>query len=276
MNITLRYFSGTGNSFKIINACRDFFVEAGHSVTISDIVSDGSIPDGADLIGFCFPVYAFGIPRLCRRYLKGLKRFSTKREAFVIITAGDADESGFSVRECEKLLSDINVEVVLTAVVQMPINWIISMNPPSSQEALEIIDKGVSQVKDLMQKILSGTKEYHEFNIPPRYGRFGLYREYLLFRYLGINNLWRSYKVYDDCSGCGLCSLVCPTGSITMADGKPVWSKTCEQCMRCVNYCPDEAIYQSFGGDTRGRNRYLEPSFRKEIKLIASASARKQ
>lgn len=50
--------------------------------------------------------------------------------------------------------------------------------------------------------------------------------------------------------------------SIRFIDEKPVWSSTCEQCMRCVNFCPKESIYQSYGGDTKGKNRYIEPGFK--------------
>jgi len=31
--------------------------------------------------------------------------------------------------------------------------------------------------------------------------------------------------------------------------------------MRCANFCPNSAIYQLYGGDTIGKNRYHEPNF---------------
>jgi len=46
-----------------------------------------------------------------------------------------------------------------------------------------------------------------------------------------------------------------------MEEKKPVWTSTCEQCMRCVNFCPTESIYQSMGGDTKAKNKYHEPDF---------------
>ena len=36
--------------------------------------------------------------------------------------------------------------------------------------------------------------------------------------------------------------------------------------MRCVNYCSNETIYQTMGGDTKGENKYLGSSF-KPMKL---------
>lgn len=262
MKIELRYFTGTGNSLKILDTCRQSFIAANHVSEISEIcMSEKSIKD-CDFVGFCFPVYAFGIPRICRRYLKAIDNFSTKQKVFILITAGASDESGFSIRECEKILITKNCEIVYTAVIQMPINWTVSMNPPSEKEYMPIIINGVMQAELIANDILAGTKKYHKFNVPNSYGSFNFCKDYILFRYLGIYNLWRLFRVYDSCNGCELCSRICPTKSIKMIYNKPHWYSTCEQCMRCVNFCPNGSIYQSFGGETKNRNRYNEPGFK--------------
>jgi ferredoxin len=261
MKIELKYFSGTGNSWKVLDSCKDVFIENHHLVSISQIKTNEQLPSDADLIGFCFPVYAFGIPRICRRYLNQLQKFNKPQHVFVIITAGKHDEAGFSVRQCEKILKKKNCSVIYSAVVEMPINWTTYMNPPSKDEAIKIIGKGVEEAKIISENIINGNCKQHIFNIPQRYGRFRFYKEYYLFKYLGIQNMWRSFNVYSSCNGCGLCERICPTNSIKIRNDKPEWSSTCEQCMRCVNYCPNEAIYQSMGGGTSGRNRYHIPDF---------------
>lgn len=262
MIIELRYFTGTGNSWKVLDTCKDIFAGNHHTVSISAIKENEQFSSDTGLIGFCFPVYAFGIPRICRRYLNQLESFGSKQDVFIIITAGKSDEAGFSVRQCVKILKKKNCRIVYSAVVEMPINWTTYMNPPSKEEALVIIDKGVQQAKQISDDILKGIHKYHNFNIPENYGRFGLYKEYYLFRYVGLQNMWRSFKVYGSCNGCGICSKICPAGSIKMSGGKPTWTSDCEQCMRCVNFCPKEAIYQSMGGGTSGRNRYHVPDFK--------------
>lgn len=262
MKTDLKYFTGTGNSWKILSTCEEVFIENHHAVEITSINNRMPPCPNADIIGFCFPVYAFGIPRICRRYLKRLPRFTKPQNVFVIITAGKRVEAGFSVDECVKILRKKNCQIIYSAVVEMPINWTTYLNPPSKEEALAIIEKGTRQAKEISEDILKGIHKYHHFNIPPNYGRFGLYKEYYLFKYLGLQNMWRSFNVYGKCNGCGLCEKICPTGSIKIKQDKPVWSSSCEQCMRCVNFCPKEAIYQSMGGGTNGRNRYHEPDFK--------------
>jgi len=103
MNVELRYFSGTGNSYKIIDTCKEMFIQNDCKVTLFSITDLFNINEEADLIGFCFPVYAFGIPRICRNYLLNLPKFKSPIITFVLITAGDSDESGFSVKESTKI-----------------------------------------------------------------------------------------------------------------------------------------------------------------------------
>jgi len=265
MKIELRYFTGTGNSLKILDTCREVFVQANHTTTISEINFEEISFKEADIVGFCFPVYAFGIPRICRKYLKAINTFSNRQKVFVLITAGDSDESGFSVKECERILRKKNCEIVYSSVIQMPINWTtapVPPFPPSKEEAIEIIKNGVVKTKKTAQEIINGISKYHNFNYPKRYSRLRFYKDYWLFKYMGVQNMWRAFKVYDTCNGCQTCSRICPTKSIKIIEKKPVWTSSCEQCMRCVNFCPNEAIYQSMGGDTKGKNRYFEPSFK--------------
>ncbi|MFN8241418.1 MAG: EFR1 family ferrodoxin [Bacteroidales bacterium] len=265
MHVELRYFTGTGNSLAIIDTCRSVFQEKGHEVAQKKIcLEERSLPD-TDLAGFCFPVYAFGLPRIARKYLHGLVPAREPVKAFVIITAGDADESGFSVLECASLLKKKNYIVHYSGVIEMPNNWTVSPKPPyppSKDEALQIIGKGVNEARIKTAEIVEEVTNLHQFNFPARYGRLKFWWDYLAFRYMGVGNMWRMFRVYDSCDGCGLCMKICPVHSITIKNSKPVWSKACEQCMRCVNFCPSEAIYQTYGGDTIGKNRYHLPGFK--------------
>jgi hypothetical protein len=67
MNVELKYFSGTGNSYKILETCNEIFIQNGCKASLFSITDKSNINEEADLIGFCFPVYAFGIPRICRK-----------------------------------------------------------------------------------------------------------------------------------------------------------------------------------------------------------------
>lgn len=47
----------------------------------------------------------------------------------------------------------------------------------------------------------------------------------------------------EQCTGCGACIDVCPTGAIHLSDGLAILSQaTCTQCQDCVDACPVGAI----------------------------------
>ncbi|MEF9842080.1 MAG: EFR1 family ferrodoxin, partial [Raoultibacter sp.] len=60
------------------------------------------------------------------------------------------------------------------------------------------------------------------------------------------------------CIGCGDCERICPTNTITLTEGRPVWSGAeCTQCLACLNRCPAHAI--QYGKKTEARTRYVNP-----------------
>ena len=66
------------------------------------------------------------------------------------------------------------------------------------------------------------------------------------------------FRVTDNCTGCGLCSTICPAHAIEMKEGRPVWTKKkCLKCCGCINRCPVSAI--QYGRRTESRGRYVNP-----------------
>lgn len=256
--ISLKYFTGTGNSLRILNTLKNNFEKNNFSVDISCITDNNGISSDCDLAGFCFPVYAFGLPRICRKYLNNLEVQTTTKKAFLIVTAGDINEIGFALKTGKEILQRKNFKVVYSEVVQMPSNWITFINPPTKEEAQLIIDNGIKKAEQIVHNIIEKKEHHHPFNIPEKYKRF----QYYSFHKMGVYYMWKMFRTNEDCNSCGLCAKVCSTKSIIMIDGKPKWKSSCEQCMRCVNFCKQQSIYQTYGGNTKGKNRYIEPHFK--------------
>lgn len=62
----------------------------------------------------------------------------------------------------------------------------------------------------------------------------------------------------EKCTGCGCCAKVCPSGAITMQDGKPVLDKAvCQLCGKCTNFCP-QGIREIIGEEYSVKNLVRE------------------
>ncbi|MBR2216387.1 MAG: 4Fe-4S binding protein [Selenomonadaceae bacterium] len=65
----------------------------------------------------------------------------------------------------------------------------------------------------------------------------------------------------EACVGCGICTRVCPRGSIRLADGKASQSmERCLACLACIHACPQKAIQFTFpekNPNARYRNPYV-------------------
>ena len=60
------------------------------------------------------------------------------------------------------------------------------------------------------------------------------------------------------CTNCGLCAKICPVNNIKIDKQRPVWLHHCEQCLKCLQWCPGEAI--QYGRKTVNWKRYRNPS----------------
>jgi len=268
--ISLKYFSGTGNSLRVLDICNTYFKESAYKTMLSSIIEKNKKNKNnkkddfkdIDIIGFSFPVYAFSLPRIAMRYLKSLPKSKNKTKVFLLVTAGAFDESGFALRKGKKILEKKGYNVIYSEVIEMPSNWTTFDKPLAKDLADKIIKKGEEKANKIAENILNTEIFHHKFNTPKRMGYFKMFLEYFLFHYMGIYQMWKLFRTDSLCNSCGLCEKICPTKSIALKTGKPKWNSSCEQCMRCVNFCPKQAIFQTNGGDTKGKNRYYEPHFK--------------
>ena len=263
--VLISYFTGTGNSLRVADLCREAYARGGYFAELSEITNDGKVPEADfDVYGFCFPVYSLDAPRIVRDFVKRIGQRPSPRSAFVIVTAGDRDDVGWALVHTREALERRGFKVTRTDLVTMPNNWLPFSYVPTGEEAEELLLQAERRSEEIVRSLIAG-EQYHK---PLNVQKFGVIASALIrtmFHSLGIKRLWFLFRTNTSCTGCGQCERICPTASILLREGTPQWSRTCEQCMRCINFCPSHAITQleAIGKGSR-RNRYHEPHFHPE------------
>ena len=67
----------------------------------------------------------------------------------------------------------------------------------------------------------------------------------ILYLLIGRFFMGKMMFANPDCISCGLCVRSCPNNALIMKGRKkqrPYWRYNCEDCLRCMNYCPQKAI----------------------------------
>ena len=241
------YFTGTGNSRYIAQCIAEAL---GHGlISMNDrIKADNTSPVTSDeRLIIVTPTYAWRIPRIVRDWLTETD-FPCGAQTWFVMTCGS--EIGNAAKYNRALCQEKQLTYMGTAQIIMPENYIAMFNAPQAEEARQIISRAEPDIERVTLAIAAN----QEFTPP---------RNNLCDRFMSgpVNPIFYSFFVKADlfsadstCTGCGQCARLCPTNSITIQNGRPVWGSNCTHCMACICRCPAEAI--EYGKKSLGKLRY--------------------
>jgi ferredoxin len=257
----VRYFTGTGNTKRVAEKIGKTLSGEGDAVDTAAIPCPAPMGD-ADRYVFCAPVYALGLPRVFKRYLAGLPVQTQAKPAMLVVTAGNPEHTGWALRHGHELLDARGYKVTVSETIHMPDNWTPFLPAPTPEICATRLAAGDELATQRAQDFSAGRERHRPFSLQSMTPA-GSWLAHHGFHNLGINHMWSLFQATGECTSCGLCQRICPMRAITMADGKPKWSKACEQCCRCFNLCPARAIVQlDIIGRGSARDRYCEPGFK--------------
>ncbi len=241
------YFSGTGNSLKIAKdiANRLENCELVLLTKFNEKILDG----GYSRIGFVYPVYCADIP-VCLKNFMQKTDFNRNKDAYffnVVTGGGSFGNSSFALNEeLEKQglkLSSVNE-------VKMVGNYVALYDMP--KEYGDVNKKVENSVEEIINNCINKTENAV---IPTEKKAIKFVARIMLNKFA---NMDKHYNVDSSCNGCTTCKKVCSVQNIDMQNNKPVFLHKCEQCMACIQLCPQRAI--NYKAKTQKRGRYLNPA----------------
>ncbi len=247
------YFSATGNSLQIT---RNIAKELGDCVieSMTSQVPDEPVGGPDSYIGFVFPVFYNGLPRLVKRFVERLT-INPGTYCFAIANSGGTRANPLGM--LEDILSEKGISLSYANEVKMPGNYIVGHPLPSDRKISELLEAADIKLKNASEAIARGERK-------PVIRKAVWWSKVVNhnFLYKNIHEWDMAFLSNDKCTGCGLCAKVCPICNIKMEDRHPIWQHNCEQCLACLHWCPCEAI--EYGKKTVGRRRYHNPNIRSE------------
>ena len=231
---TVFCFSSTGNS---LYAAKGIAEKIGGEVV--SMRRDSAVC-ADDVIGFVYPVYFWGLPRLAERFIAGLK--IENREAYVFSVATHGGMAHGLHGLLERLLNPKGVSLHYGKNLKSVENYTPTYKVNDSETLRRKVDEGILQIADAVKG-----RERNKIYAPTFVNR-------LIYSFYPDENSDRFFSVAPSCTGCAICQKVCPADNIAMDSGKPGFSHKCENCLACLHNCPECAI--DWKGKTEGKTRY--------------------
>ena len=254
------YFSGTGNSRWVVEklAARLNDSSLYNIETLLTPATSPVLPDRTEgeMVGFVFPVYAWGLPRIVEEFLRnGLPSLFEKRVGkcpyvWTVMTCGD--DMGYTDRLLRKALAKAGLSLNAAFSVQMPNTYVCLPGFTIDDEALAA--RKVAATEEIIPTIAADITARREVTRVVRGGAAWVKTNVLrpLFNTFLVKD--NPFRTSEACTACGLCARSCPLRDIAMKDERPQWGQTsCTGCLRCFHKCPQRAI--DWGKYTKGKKQ---------------------
>ena len=219
---TIFCFTSTGNS---LSTAKKLAEAIGGEV---QSMNNGKISCDSDVVGFVFPVYFWGLPRMVESFLKELELTNKNAYVFSVITCGGPC---FGVLGgLKNLLRSKGIQLNYGKMLISPSNYLPEYVAKDSEESRQRIDENISSISNAVNN-----RESNRIQATTILNK-------IIYVTFPNEKCDRFFTVKPTCTSCGTCAKVCPAKNISTSDGKPEFHHRCEHCLACLHNCPVHAI----------------------------------
>jgi flavodoxin/NAD-dependent dihydropyrimidine dehydrogenase PreA subunit len=249
MNISLVYFSQTGNTRKVTDAMADAFRQVGHTVTTVPLKK--ATPQdviGVDLFGIATPCFTCHAPTPVKKFLTSLPKLN-ELKSFVIATSGGAPG---------KVLYDLTSRLrrrgafvaggfLVRGELCYPTKCLNGRFPgrPDDQDLAKAAQFATAIAEHISAGRAGTLKESRKDALKAGMGFYDI---------TGLSTPDSLMRIFMPeprvdpslCSQCQQCAEACPVDNITLQPF-PVLGSQCIRCYRCYTICPQKAFKMNLG-----------------------------
>ncbi len=248
MKTQLYVYTGTGNSLWAARQVALGLTEA--SLHFMPYLSR-DLKVGANGVGIVFPVHIWGLPI---RVIQFIKHLQVKPETYFFALAVNAGQPAATLIQLQNLMSTRQMSLALGYSIAMPSNYIPWGGPGPIDTQQQLFRGGQEKLRLITGSIVRSERKNVDKGPLWQNIFFSLIYK-MSFR--SVHKMDKNFWVDDKCNSCGICSKVCPAANIETTNDKPAWLHRCEQCLACLQWCPQEAI--QYGKKTAQYPRYHHP-----------------
>lgn len=239
-------FTATGNSLYVARRLDD------NVISIPQVLRGNNFFFEDEAIGIVAPIYGSEMPYMVQEFLK---RAHLKTDYFyIILTYGCS--SGAASSLMEKLVQNCSIHVDYFHTVLMVDNFLPGFDMNREKSVEKHIEQQILAVKKDIEERKKEIQRDSETDL-------ALYDNVMRVSAEHPELSWKNiiFRTSDACTGCGLCTRLCPAGCISMVNGKALHKDDgCQKCMACIHGCPANAVTMSVpeqNSHARFRNEHI-------------------